>query len=154
MNEKTVMQVENYDRIDGRNAYNSDIKKLTLGAPRLEQNKNMQIAAQIWKENENGDLVMDTELPIHQIFDLAIFLSRTLLHFREAYKEPLLYNPKNPIIERVGVQGDAMQVSINTDNPSINDDIQNFSLTLNDLGEITGERLRVLSHILQELEYY
>lgn len=56
MNEKIVMAANQYDRIDGRNAYRSDIKRLTLGEPRLEENKNMQIAAQIWKENADGQL--------------------------------------------------------------------------------------------------
>lgn len=39
MNEKVVMVSNDYDRIDGRNAYQSDIKCLTLGAPMREENK-------------------------------------------------------------------------------------------------------------------
>lgn len=104
MNEDTVMASKGYDRIDGRNAYQSDIKRLTLGAPMLEENKEMQIAAQIWKNDENGELVLAQELPVHQIFDLIIFLSRTLLYFKEAYRLPLLYDPEKPTVERVGVQ--------------------------------------------------
>jgi hypothetical protein len=153
MNEKIVMTADSYDRIDGRNAYRSDIKRLTLGAPVLEENKKMQIAAQIWKENTNGQLEMDTELPIHQVFDLMIFLSRVLLYFREAYRLPLLYDPQKPAVERVGIQGDVMPVSVCTENPNINEDIQAFSQALNDLGEINGERLRVLTRILEEMEY-
>ncbi len=153
MNEKIVMTADGYDRIDGRNAYHSDIKRLTLGAPVLEENKKMQIAAQIWKENTNGQLEMDTEMPIHQVFDLMIFLSRVLLYFREAYRLPLLYDPQKPAVERVGIQGDVMAVSVCTENPDINEDIRAFSQALNDLGEINGERLRVLTRILQEMEY-
>ena len=73
MNEKVVMVSNDYDRIDGRNAYQSDIKRLTLGAPMLEENKKMQIAAQIWKNDKDGELILGQELPIHQIFDLMIF---------------------------------------------------------------------------------
>lgn len=73
MNEKVVMVSNDYDRIDGRNAYQSDIKRLTLGAPMLEENKKMQIAAQIWKNDKDGELILAQELPIHQIFDLMIF---------------------------------------------------------------------------------
>lgn len=69
MNEKVVMVSNDYDRIDGRNAYQSDIKRLTLGAPMLEENKKMQIAAQIWKNDKDGELILAQELPIHQIFD-------------------------------------------------------------------------------------
>lgn len=153
MNKKIVMTVNNYDRIDGRNAYQSDIKRLTLGAPVLEENKKMQIAAQIWRENAKGQLEMDTELPIHQVFDMMIFLSRVLLYFKEAYRLPLLYDPQNPTVERIGIQGDMMPVTVCTENSNINEDIQAFSQALNDLGEINGERLRVLTRILEEMEF-
>lgn len=154
MNKNIVMTADGYDRIDGRNAYQSEIKRLTLGAPVLEENKKMQIAAQIWKENSDGQLKMDTELPIHQILDLMIFLSRTLLYFKEAYRLPLLYDPEKPTVERVGIQGGVMPIAVCTENPNINEDIQAFSQALNDLGEINGERLRVLTQILEEMEYY
>ena len=45
MNEKIVVTASGYDRLDGRNAYRSDIKRLTLGAPILKENQAMQIAA-------------------------------------------------------------------------------------------------------------
>ncbi len=152
MNENIVITAEGYDKIDGRNAYKSDIKKLTLGKPMLEENQNAQIAAQIWRE-EVGKLVMDRELPVHRILDLMIFLSRTILYFREAYRLPLLYDPEKPSVERVGLQGGVMPVSVCTDNPDINEDIQMFLQSINDSGEIIGERLRVISRILEELEY-
>ena len=58
MNEKIVLTAQGYDRVDGRNAYQSTVKKLTLGAPVNEENKKMQIAAQLWKENKDGELEM------------------------------------------------------------------------------------------------
>ena len=154
MNEKIVLTAKGYDRVDGRNAYQSAVKKLTLGAPVNEENKKMQIAAQLWKENKDGELEISMELPIHQIFDLMIFLSRTLLYFKKAYRFPLLYNPDNPTVEWIGVQGGVLPVEICVDNPNINEDIQTFSQSLNDLGELTGERLRTLTHIIEELELY
>lgn len=154
MNEKVVMVSNDYDRIDGRNAYQSDIKRLTLGAPMLEENKKMQIAAQIWKNDKDGELILAQELPIHQIFDLMIFLSRTLLYFKEAYRLSLLYDPEKPTVERVGVQGGVLPVEVCVDNQNINEDIKAFAQSLNDLGEIIGERQRVLSRILEELECY
>ena len=154
MNEKIVLTAQGYDRVDGRNAYQSTVKKLTLGAPVNEENKKMQIAAQLWKENKDGELEISMELPIHQIFDLMIFLSRTLLYFKEAYRFPLLYNPENHTVERIGVQGGVLPVEICVDNPNINEDIQTFSQSLSDLGELTGERLRTLTHIIEELELY
>ena len=154
MNEKIVVAANGYDRLDGRNAYHSDLKRMTLGAPALKENQAMQIAAQLWTAQEDGTLKMSAELPIHQVFDLMIVLSRTLLYFKEAYRLPLLYDPDNPTIERIGLQGEALPVSICTENPNINKDIQDFSQALNDLGELTGERLRTLTRILKELECY
>ncbi|MCM3068082.1 DUF6530 family protein [Priestia flexa] len=154
MNEKVVMVSNGYERIDGRNAYKSGIKRLTLGAPMLEENKKMQIAAQIWKNDKDGELILAQELPIHQIFDLMIFLSRTLLYFKEAYRLPLLYDPEKPLVERVGLQGDVLPVEVCVDNQNINEDIKAFAQSLNDLGELLGERKRVLNRILEELELY
>ena len=154
MNEKIVLTAQGYDRVDGRNAYQSTVKKLTLGAPVNEETKKMPIAAQLWTEHKDGELEISMELPIHQIFDLMIFLSRTLLYFKEAYRFPLLYNPDNPTVERIGVQGGVLPVEICVDNPNINEDIQTFSQSLSDLGELTGERLRTLTHIIEELELY
>lgn len=154
MNEKIVMMSKNYDLIDGKNAYNSDIKRLTLGEPILEENKKMQIAAQIWKLDKDSKLILAQEVPVHQIFDLIIFLASTLLYFKEAYRFPLLYNPEKPTVERVGVQGGVLSVEICIDNKNINEDIKTFAQSLNDLGELIGERRRVLSLILEELECY
>ena len=154
MNEKIVVAANGYDRLDGRNAYYSDLKRMTLGAPALKENQAMQITAQLWTAQEDGTLKMSAELPIHQVFDLMIVLSRTLLYFKEAYRLPLLYDPDNPTIERIGLQGEALPVSICAENPNINKDIQDFAQALNDLGELTGERLRTLTRILKELECY
>ena len=154
VNQDIVITSEEYDRIDGRNAYHSNIKRLTLGMPVMEENKNMQIAMQIWKEKEDGTQSIAMELPIHHIMDFMLLLSRTMLYFREAYRYPLLYNPDNPVVERIGVQGGVMSVNICIDNPNIDDDIKKFSQALSDLGELTGERMRTLSRILEEMECY
>lgn len=149
-----VIVSEGYNRIDGKNAYHSAIKRLTLGIPVMKENKNMQIAMQVWKEKEDGTLSIDMELPIHHIMDFMLLLSRTMLYFREAYRHPLLYNPDNPVIERIGVQGGVMPVNICIGNPNIDNDIKKFSQAFSDLGELTGERMRVLSRIFEEMEYY
>lgn len=154
MNEKTVMISNGYNRIDGRNAYKSDIQRLTLGESVLEENKKMQIAAQIWKIDKDGELVLAQELPIHQVFDLMIFMARTLLYFKEAYRLPLLYNPENPTVERIGIQGGVLPVEVCVDNQKIDEDIKLFAQSLSDSGELIGERQRVLTRILKELELY
>lgn len=148
----SVIAVDGYSRIDGRNAYRSQTNRLSLGAPILEANKELEAAVQVWTETLEGNQELSAELPLHQVMDLMIFLSRTLLYFREAYQMPLLYDPDHPMIERIGLQGDAMQIGICVDNPHIREDIQIFSQALSGLGELTGERLRTLTRILEELE--
>ena len=54
----------------------------------------------------------------------------------------------------IGVQGGVLPVNICIDNPNIDDDIKKFSQALSNLGELTGERMRALSHIFEEMEYY
>jgi hypothetical protein len=106
------------------------------------------------KADKDAELVMVQELPIHQVFDLMILLSRTLLYFKEAYRLPLLYDPEKPTVDRIGVQGGVLPVEICTDNENINEDIREFAQSLNDLGELIGERQRTLIRILDELELY
>ena len=154
MNEHSILILREYDRIDGYCAYHSPIKKITLGAPTRLENQSMSIAAQIWEEKEDGERKVYAELPIHQILDLAIFLSRSLLYFREtAYRFPDLYQPDHPLIDRLGVQGDAASLEICTDNPCLKADIQHFSNAISRLGELTGERLQLLGSILKEMQY-
>ncbi|MDY4040847.1 MAG: DUF6530 family protein [Collinsella sp.] len=148
----TVVVANGYERVDGRNAFHSAIRRITLGAPVREENEAMRIAAQIWAD-EAGAPGLYAELPIHQVIDLAIVLGEALLHFREAYRLPLLYDPEHPEIARVGLQGAALPVAICTENEGIDDDIRDFAQALAELGEITGERLRVLGNILEELEW-
>ena len=152
MNENIIMISEGYDKIDGRNAYKSAIKKITIGMPIMEENKNMQIAVQIWKEKEDGTQQIVIELPIHQVMDLMIFLSRTMMYFQDAYRLPLLYDPNKPMVERIGLQGGTLPVSVCVENPNIDIDIKKFSQALSDLGELTGERIRILYRILEERE--
>ena len=152
MNENIIMISEGYDKIDGRNAYKSAIKKITIGIPIMEENKNMQIAVQIWKEKEDGTQQIVIELPIHQVMDLMIFLSRTMMYFQDAYRLPLLYDPNKPMVERIGLQGGTLPVSVCVENPNIDIDIKKFSQALSDLGELTGERIRILYRILEEME--
>lgn len=146
MKKNIVIEAKNYDFIDGRNAYKSKVKKLTL-----ENNKNSQIVAKMWEENVEGELEASVELAMHQVLDLMILLSHTLLHFHDAYRLPLLYDPEKEDIYRVGLQGGVMPISVCTENVNINEDIKLFSQALSDSGELTGERLRIVLEILEKM---
>ena len=60
---------------------------------------------------------------------------------------------EKPVIYRVGLQGDAMTVSVCTENPMIDEDMKLFSQALAQDDELLGERLAVLARILKELNY-
>jgi hypothetical protein len=86
--------------------------------------------------------------------DIAILIARAKLYFQEdAYRHEKLYNAEKPVIDRVGLQGDAMTVAVCTDNEKIDQDIQLFSQALSNDDELLGERLSTLSRILKEMGY-
>lgn len=150
---KPVIVSENYENVDGRYAYNSDAKGLSLGLAQWNDRGKVDISAKVWRYTGEKWSRQSEELPLHRVLDLAILICRAKLHFREAYRYEKLYDTENPIIDRVGLQGDAMTVAVCTENEKINEDIKLFSQALSDDDELMGERLRTLSRILKEMGY-
>ncbi|WP_066505767.1 DUF6530 family protein [Abyssisolibacter fermentans] len=150
---KPVIVSENYENIDGRYAYDSDAKGLSLGLAQWNDRGKVDISAKIWRYTGEKWSRQSEEMPLHRVLDLAILICRTKLHFKEAYRYEKSYDTKNPIIERVGLQGDAMTVSVCIDNDRINEDIELFSRALSDDDELISERLNTLSGILKEMGY-
>jgi hypothetical protein len=150
---KPVIVAEDYENVDGRAAYNSDAKGLSLGLAQWNDRGKVDISAKVWRHTGNKWSRQSEELPLHRVLDLAILVCRAQQHFREAYRYEKLYDPENPIVDRVGLQGDAMTVAVCEDNEKIDEDIQLFKQALSDNDEIIGERLCVLSRILKEMGY-
>lgn len=150
---KPVIVSENYENVDGRYAYNSDAKGLSLGLAQWNDRGKVDVSAKVWRYTGEKWSRQSEEMPLHRVLDLAILICRAKLHFREAYKYEKLYDPENPVIDRVGLQGDAMTVSVCTDNEKIDEDIKLFSQVLSEDDELMGERLRTLSRILKEMGY-
>lgn len=150
---KPVIVSENYENVDGRYAYNTDAKGLSLGLAQWNDRGKVDISAKVWRHTGEKWSRQSEELPLHRVLDLAILVCRTKLHFQEAYRYEKLYDSENPIVDRVGLQGDAMTVSVCTENQKIDEDIQLFNQALSDDGELIGERLRTLSNILKEMGY-
>jgi len=150
---KPVIVSENYENVDGRYAYNSDAKGLSLGLAQWNDRGKVDISAKVWRYTGEKWSRQSEELPLHRVLDLAILVCRALQHFREAYRYEKLYDIENPVIDRVGLQGDAMTVAVCTDNEKIDEDIKLFRQALSDDDELIGERLRVLSRILKEMGY-
>lgn len=150
---KPVIVSENYENVDGRYAYNTDAKGLSLGLAQWNDRGKVDISAKVWRYTGEKWSRQSEELPLHRVLDLAILVCRAQLHFREAYRYEKLYDEENPDIDRIGLQGDAMTVAVCTENDKIVEDIKLFSQALSNDSELIGERMKTLSSILKEMGY-
>ncbi|MCE5300461.1 MAG: DUF6530 family protein [Spirochaetia bacterium] len=150
---KPVIVSENYENIDGRQAYHSETKGLSLGLAQWNDRGKVDISAKVWRYTGEKWSRQSEELPLHRVLDLAILVCRSKLYFREAYRMEKLYDPQKPVIDRVGLQGDAMTVEICTGNEKIDEDIKLFSQALSNDDEMLSERLKMLSDILKKMGY-
>ena len=154
LNHKPVIVAEDYGNIDGRTAYQTDTQGLSLGLAQWNDRGKLDISAKVWRYTGEKWSRQSEELPLHRVIDLAILICRSKLFFREeSYRHPKLYDPEKPVIDRVGLQGDAMTVAVCTENERIDEDIQLFSQALSQDDELLGERMRVLARILKEMGY-
>jgi hypothetical protein len=148
---KPVIVSEDYEKVDGRYAYQSDAKGLSLGLAQWNDRGKVDISAKVWRHTGEKWSRQSEELPMHRVLDLAILICQTKKYFQEAYRYNKLYDPEQPLIERVGLQGDAMSVAVCTDNEMIDEDIELFSQALAKDDELISERLFVLARILKEM---
>ena len=150
---KPVIVSENYENVDGRYAYNTDTKGLSLGLAQWNDRGKVDISAKAWRHTGEKWSRQSEELPLHRVLDLAILVTRALQHFRESYRYEKLYDEKNPVIDRIGLQGDSITVSVCRSNEKIDEDIQLFRQALSNDDELISERLIVISRILKEMGY-
>jgi hypothetical protein len=150
---KPVVVSEDYDRIDGRYANDSDAKGLSLGLAQWNDRGKVDISAKVWRYTGSKWSRQSEEMPLHRVLDLAILICRGKQHFSEAYRYPKLYDEANPMIERMPMQGGAMNVAVATDNEHIDEDIKLFSQALSNDDEMLSERLSRLGGILKEMGY-
>lgn len=150
---KPVLVVENYENVDGRNAYDSDTKGLSMGLAQWNDRGKIDISAKVWRHSGERWSRQSEELPLHRVLDLALLVCQARLHFREAYRYEKLYDPDNPVIARIPVQGDAMTVAIASENPMLDEDIKLLRDCISRDDELIGERLRILAALLREMGY-
>lgn len=150
---KPVVVAEDYENIDGRTARDSDAKGLSLGLAQWNDRGKVDISAKVWRHTGEKWSRQSEEMPLHRVLDLAIFVCRAKQYFADAYRYKKLYDSDNPLIDRIGLQGDAMTMEICTKNEMIDEDIQLFSQALSKDDELLSERLRVLSNILKNMGY-
>jgi len=150
---KPVIVVNDYEQVDGRQAYNSDAKGLSVGLAQWNDRGKLDISAKVWRYTGEKWSRQSEELPLHRVLDLALLICKARRHFMEAYRYEKLYDPDNTTIGRIGLQGDAMTVEICTDNPLIDEDMKLFRDCLARDDELIAERLKTLSRVLKELGY-
>jgi hypothetical protein len=150
---KPVIVSDNYENVDGYHAYNSDAKGLSLGLAQWNDRGNVEFSAKVWRYTGEKWSRQSEELPLNRVLDLAILVCRTSQYFQDAYRFPKFYDPENPQIDRIGMQGDAMNIKVCTENPLIDSDIKMLSDYLGKNGELLSERFKVLSSILKEMGY-
>jgi hypothetical protein len=150
---KPVIVAEGYGSIDGRYAYKTDVQGLSLGLAQWNDRGKLDISAKVWRYTGEKWSRQSEEMPLHRVLDLAIFLCEAEKYFREAYRYEKLYDPENPVINRVGLQGDAMTVKVCTENDMIDEDIKTVRQALAEDSELLGERFSVLSRLLKDLGY-
>jgi len=148
---KPVIVSEEYDRIDGRKANNSDAKGLSLGLAQWNERGKVDISAKVWRHTGGKWSRQSEELPLHRVLDLAILIAKSRKIMLERYHKNEKDYPKYPTLDRIGLQGDAMNVQVCTDNEFIEEDLDLFEATLAKDDEIISERLNVLGSLIKEL---
>jgi hypothetical protein len=149
---KPVIVSEDYDLIDGRYANDSDAKGLSLGLAQWNDRGNLDISAKVWRHTGEKWSRQSEEMPLHRVLDLAILICKTRKFFMERYKKNEKDYPAYPLLDRIGLQGGAMNVSICKDNEQIENDIKLFDETLHKDDEIISERLNVLYGLIKEIK--
>lgn len=150
---KPVIISEDYNLIDGRNAGKSEAKGLSLGLAQWNDRGKVEISAKIWRHTGNKWSRQSEEIPLHRVIDLAILICRTKIFFSELYHKSRKDYKNYPKIDRIGMQGGAMNVSVAQENPMLEEDIRLFDECLHKDDELIGERLKTLSSLLKELGY-
>ena len=91
---KPVIVAEDYDHIDGRSAYQTDAKGLSLGLAQGNDRGRVDISAKVWRYTGEKWSRQSEELPLHRVLDLAILTCRAQLYLREeSYRYPVFYDP-------------------------------------------------------------
>ncbi len=150
---KPVITVPNYETVDGRYANDTDAKGLSLGLAQWNERGQVDVSAKIWRHTGERWSRQSEELPLHRVLDLAILVCRSKAYFREAYRRENSYDPGNPQIDRIPLQGDAMTIELCRDNQMLDDDIRLFAQSQARDDELISERLIVLSRILKSMGY-
>ncbi|HSG29054.1 MAG TPA: DUF6530 family protein, partial [Candidatus Krumholzibacterium sp.] len=113
---------------------------------------NLDISAKIWRHTGGKWSRQSEEMPLHRVLDLAILIARARLFFLERYRVNEKDHPDYPRLDRIALQGGAMNVSVCDNNEHIEGDIDLFDDCLRKDDELLSERLNVLRSLLNDIE--
>lgn len=148
---KPVIVAENYDRLDGRYANGTDVQGLSLGLAQWNEKGQVDISAKIWRYTGERWSRQSEEMPLHRVLDLAILICKATKFMDQASSAERLYDPEDLTIGRVELQGEAMDIEVNSANPELDEDIRLFRDCLNRENVWIRERLVRLTEALGEL---
>lgn len=149
---KPVLVSEEYDKIDGRLADHTDAMGISLGLAQWNDRGNVDISAKIWRHTGEKWSRQSEELPFHRVLDMAILICKSKLFFQERYHKNEKDYPGYPDLDRIGMQGGAMNFSVCTENEHLQKDMELFDQCLHSDDEILSERLTILAGVLKELQ--
>ena len=150
---KPVIVSGDYDLVDGRAAGNTDAKGLSLGLAQWNDRGRVDISAKVWRYTGEKWSRQSEELPLHRVIDLAILICRTKGYMADAYRYPKLFDPDKREIDRIALQGGALNVAVCTENERIDEDIALFRDALAENDELLSERLHRLANMLSDMGY-
>ena len=113
----------------------------------------VDVSAKVWRYTGEKWSRQSEELPVHRVLDLALLICQAQKHMKDAYRFEKLYVPSQTTIGRIDLQGEKMDITVNTDNPMIDEDMKLLRSYLEREGERIGERLKRLSDALKDLGY-
>jgi len=151
---KPCICVEDYANVDGRRSHGSDAQGLSLGLAQWNDRGRVDASCKVWRFSGGRWSRQSEELPLHRVLDLAILLVRARRYLsEEAYRYPKGYSETDPQIDRIGLQGDAMTLSVCAGNEQIEGDLALLSDALRRDDELLSERMHVLRRELEEAGY-
>lgn len=150
---KPILVSEDYEKIDGRGAPDSQARGLSLGLAQWNERGKVEISAKVWRHTGDKWSRQSEEMPLHRALDLALLICRAKLFFAERNMRTEADFPAFPQIDKIPLQGGAMKIAVCLENEHINEDLKLFDDCLHQDDEIISERLRRLAALLKELQY-
>lgn len=83
-----LVKLEDYDKIDGPYASNSDAKGLSIGFAQWNGAAGTDISAKVWRYTGNKWSRQSEELPVHRVLDLATLVCSAIQYATNGHQLP------------------------------------------------------------------